>query len=263
MDKRPWRFIKSIIPVKIKRIPYYIFKSPQRGLGYFKTYKTETAGLIYWLFHGVSRKGLQPITICTGIKNRSQNYLDFVLASILKMAHQERIEIPIYDCNSDDIPRLEAKIRELWHGKLIFQHGHNEDFTRSHSFNAAIGAANTPIIFAADADISLPEDLVKQCNKFVSRKTVWFPIVFNLDENKPAIVAKENGEWLPVGKGMFACYKWQFELIGKFDLKFTSWGGEDWDIWFRFFKKGFLPLRTRCRGMFHHYHPSLKPSIPL
>jgi len=262
MPNRPWRLIKSIIPVKVKKLPHYIFKSPQRSLGYFNTYKTEIAGFASWLSHITLKRKLKPITICTGLKNRSQNYLDFVLASILQMDNKELIEISVYDCGSDDISGLEAKIREKWNGKLIFLHGQNEYFTRSHSFNQAIAVASHPIIFASDADISLPQNLVKLCNRYVSRKTVWFPVVFNLNEDKPAIINKENGDWLQVGKGMFASYKWQFDKIGKFDLKFTSWGGEDWDIWFRFFKNGFLPLRTRCKEMFHHYHQSLKPGVP-
>ena len=250
---------KDIIPLSIKKPAHFIFKSPQRSLGYLNTYYTEISGGISWLFHIAGRRKLQPVTICTGLKNRSQNYLDFVLASVLKMSHPELLELSVYDCGSDDIPDLEAKIREKWQGRLIFRQGKEEHFTRSRTFNEAIGAATSLIIFAADADISLPENLVEECNRYVSRKTVWFPILFNLNENRQAIIDDANGEWLPVGKGMFASYKWQFEKSGKFSLQFTSWGGEDWDIWFRFYKNGFLPIRTRCRGMFHHYHPSLKP----
>ena len=108
--------------------------------------------------------------------------------------------------------------------------------------------------------MQLPENLVELCNKYVHSNTVWFPICYSLNENKPAIVSPGNGEWRNAGKGMFAATKSQFTKVGKYDETFRDWGEEDWDLWLRFYKNGIYPARTKCQGLFHHYHPSVSGS---
>jgi glycosyltransferase involved in cell wall biosynthesis len=254
--------LKARLPIRLKRIPWYLFKAPQRREGTLKSLLTETVGLLSLGGHRLSRlfsPELKPISICTGLKNRTANYLDFVLTSISAMKNPELIELSIFDCGSEDAEYLEREIRRRWKGKLVFTK-EETDFTRAYSFNRAIAQSSNQLIFATDADMSLPPDLVKQCNSYVSWESVWFPVCFYLYENRPAIIAPENGEWFPVGKGMFAATKAQFEQAGCYDTKYKSWGSEDVDLWLRFFKAGILPLRTRCKGLFHHYHPSLKPA---
>lgn len=259
--------IKSILPVWLKLLPWYIFKSPQRELGLTKAWLIELGGISYFAFKKLlnpRKQQLQPLSICTGIKNRTQNYLGFVLPSVLKMHHQHLIELSIYDCGSDDVEFFEKEIRKHWQGKLIFR-SEESKFTRSFSFNKAIEQASNELVFGCDADLDLPVGLVEQCNKYVTKKTVWFPIFFNLFEGKSARLHKSHGEWFPLSFGMFACTKTQFNKIGKFNEIFVRWGGEDDDLWMRFYKYGFLPIRTRCKGLFHHYHPTAKPAdyIPI
>ena len=174
------------------------------------------------------------------------------------MENQHLIEISIYDSGSEDFEFLAAQIKTIWQGKLKINTS-EEKFTRSSSFNKAIRQSSHPLIFACDADMILPSDLIQQVNRFVTEKSVWFPICFWLEKDKPALISSENGHWHPVGKGMFASTRQQFDIIGGFDENFVSWGGEDWDIWLRFWKAGFYPVRTRCKGLFHRWHPSLKP----
>src|SRR6185437_3981130 len=159
-------------------------------------------------------------------KNRTPQYLDYVLASILKMDHKELIEISIFDCGSEDVTFFEQKIREAWEGKLIFTR-EPQHFTRSASFNAAIDQCTNNLFFASDADMTLPKNLVNLCNKYVTRKTAWFPIVYNLFEDRPAEFSRKNGGWRRVGKGMFASTKTQFEKAGKFNTMYRQWGWED------------------------------------
>ncbi|MGZ5245136.1 MAG: galactosyltransferase-related protein [Bacteroidia bacterium] len=254
--------IKSILPVWLKLLPWYIFKSPQRQLGLKKTWLTELKGISHFAFKRLlnpRKQELQPLSICTGIKNRTKNYLDFVLPSVLKMNHQHLIELSVFDCGSEDVENFEKEIRKRWQGKLTFVTEEHK-FTRSFSFNQAIDQASNELIFGCDADLDLPVDLVEQCNKYVTKKTVWFPIFFNLYENKPAVLSNENGHWFPLSFGMFACTKAQFIKIGRFNEIFIRWGGEDDDLWMRFHKYGFLPIRTRCKGLFHHYHPTARPA---
>lgn len=253
---------RQYITFSIRYVPWFIFKSPQRRFGYFITYKADVAGIFSLISKYLSssffnkKKQLQPISICTGLKNRSENYLNYVLASVLQMEHRELIELSIFDCQSSDIPELEKKIMEKWNGKLVFT-AEKCDFARAFTFNRAIAQASNELIFAADADMTLPKNLVVQCNKFVSKKTVWFPICFDLNENKPAIISDENGAWRLAGRGMFSAYKWQFYRVGKYDEKFKTWGGEDDDLWKNFYLKGFMPIRNRCKGLFHNYHPGV------
>ncbi len=253
-----FNILKQYIPLAFKRIAWYIFKSHQRKIGWVSSWGTEIAGNLYFLAKLADRSSLQPVSICTGIKNRSENYLNSVLSSVIEMDHSELVELSIYDCGSEDFTRFEAALDQNWKGKLKLTYSH-EEFTRSSSFNQAIRQSTHPLIFACDADMLLPKDLVQEINRFVSRKTVWFPICFWLDKDKAARIAPEHGHWHPVGKGMFASSRKQFDEIGGFDENYITWGGEDWDIWLRFWKAGFYPVRTKCQGLFHRWHPSLKP----
>ena len=233
-----------------------MFKSPQRKWDFWYSIGLEISGIIGWGRHLLvsgDQKKLRPVSICTGIKNRTSQYLDYVLPSILEMDYQELIEISIYDCGSEDVAMLEDKIKESWKGKLVFK-SEPSDFTRSVSFNKAIDQCSNELFFACDADMSLPKNLVQLCNKFVTSKTAWFPIVFDLFEN----YSKQNGKWRPAGKGMFSSTKAQFVKAGKYNTLYKQWGWEDTDLWITYFKVGILPLRTRCKTLMHHWHPSLE-----
>jgi hypothetical protein len=45
-----------------------------------------------------------------------------------------------------------------------------------------------------------------------------------------------------------------FINIGKLNENFTTWGGEDNDLWKRFHQDDFVVIRNRERGLFHHWH---------
>lgn len=264
---KTYQQIKSKIPVSLKKIPWYLFKSPQREIGYYTIWIEfwgSIVGFYYSIYQFIFKPQLKPVSICTGLKNRSSNYLNIVLESVLKMDHPELIEISVFDCASDDIVLLEELIRKKWKGKMTFS-SQNVAFNRSFAFNRAIEQSKHPIVFVSDADMSLPSNLVLLCNRFVFAKNVWFPICFHLNADKSPNYANENGTWYPVGKGMFAANKSDLINIGMYSETFTQWGGEDWELWLRFYKYGFYPFRNKQRGLFHHYHHSLKPEnfVPL
>jgi len=255
-----------MVPVSVKYILWYIFKSPQRKNGFFKSIIEEINGLLFLVFHMLFsgyKKNLKPVTICTGIKDRTSNYLDCVLKSILEMQNQELIELSIYDCGSKDADVLKRTIIDKWKGKLIFTSGARE-FTRSYSFNSAIDQASNEMIFASDADMILPKNLVERCNRFVTEKTVWFPVYYSLFENRPHVVSKQNGKWISAGKGNFAAMKQQFEKAGKYNTFYTRWGWEDTELWINFHTFGIIPMRTKWHGFMHKWHPVLvvKPPVP-
>ena len=248
--------MKSLFPGWLKWLPWFLFKSPQRKAGILYSWFTELRGTL-------SRRGNASnrcISICTGIKNRTDNYLHFVLDSVLKMDHQELIELSIFDCGSEDVEKLKKEIGDKWKGKLVF-HSEEHPFERSYSFNKAISQSTNELIFASDADMQLPANLVELCNKYVRKNTVWFPVCFHLYKDKPAVISNENGAWRYSGKGMFASTKSQFNKAGKYNEKYKSWGLEDEELWLGFYKKGIYPIRTKCRGLFHHYHPVVEGAI--
>lgn len=202
----------------------------------------------------VPKRKLQPISICTGIYNRSDNYLNQLLASLEHASNRELIELSVFDCCSTDVSDLETEIRKRWSGKLIFN-SENVKFARSYTFNKAVDQASNEIIFICDADLSLPENIVSLCNQYTGKRVVWYPIYFFLYKNKPAIVSKENGEWEQYGsRGMLACTKRAYNHAGRLDEKYTVWGGEDTDLWARFHGLKYIVIRSRVRGMFHHWH---------
>jgi glycosyltransferase involved in cell wall biosynthesis len=253
--------LKKKIPLAFKRIPWLLFKSPQRETG-FITIWIDFTGLVSLVIRScyfiLFKPELKSVSICTGLKNRSSNYIDIFLESLLKLDHPEHIELSVFDCGSDDIEDLKASIMKKWKGKLVFS-AMNIEFSRSFAFNRAVEQSNGPLIFICDADISLPEKLVERCNRYVFAKNVWFPVCFYLHPGKNNSYNTEAGKWNPGGKGMFASKKSDFLKLGMFDESIKKWGGEDWDLWFRFYENGFFPYRNRQKWLFHHYHKSLKP----
>lgn len=254
-----YKKIKLLIPNTIKFPLWWLFKSPQRELS-FSTILNDVSGIFYFLYRKVVPKSrLQPVSICTGISNRSENYLKHTLESINLMSHSHLIEISVYDCGSTDMADLENEILKRWNGRLVYTR-ENIKFSRSYAFNKAIEQCSNEIIFICDADMSLPKNLVELCNAYTGAKRVWYPIYFFLFPNKQMKISKENGTWEQYGsKGMFAALKSSFNNVGRFNETFTTWGHEDTELWERFHKAGFCVIRNRQQQFFHHWHPTFNP----
>jgi glycosyltransferase involved in cell wall biosynthesis len=246
--------IKSVLPAGSKYPFWYIFKAPQRRL-HRLSLLNDLSGITLYLFYRVfPKKRLKPISICTGLLNRSDNYLQQLLPAINKAGNQDLIELSVFDCNSTDIPALEQEIRKQWKGKLVFR-SEPVAFSRSYTFNRAVEQATSPVVFICDADMSVPENIVRLCNQYTGHKRVWYPIVYFLFRDKPAVIAPGNGVWEQYsGKGMVACLKEDFTAIGKLNERFTSWGAEDNELWERFYKAGYTVITNRQPGMLHHWH---------
>jgi hypothetical protein len=247
------KWIKKNIPFKIKWTFWHLFKSPQRKNGILSTWISDIKAYL-----GIQKNRNYSISICTAIGNRYESYLEYVLPSILLMDNKNKIELSIVVL-SDDLDsffNFKLKLEELWTGKIIIKQYHNLDFTRSKGFNLAINQSTAPIIFRSDADMTLPTNLVFLCNEYVSKMGNWYPVCFWLNQNKPRIISRENGAWHYKGPGMFATLRSNFDLVNGFDEKFITWGGEDWDIFHRFYQKGIGGVRKKCIGLFHNWHES-------
>lgn len=242
------------MPAKIKYPLWYLFKAPQRRLSPLSLFN-DLRGLALLLWYQLfPKRVLLPVSICTGIYNRSDNYLNQFLPSIRKAAHQELIELSVFDCGSTDINDLKAAIKSSWNGALVFNAA-QMPFSRSATFNKAVAQASHSIIFICDADMSVPGNIVQLCNNYTAKKRVWYPVVYFLFKDKPAVVAPGNGVWEQYsGKGMLACLKEDFNATGGLNERFTTWGAEDNELWERFYQNGFTVISNRQQGMIHHWH---------
>ena len=250
---------KKYIPQLIKFPLWFLFKAPQRKLGSY-TLWLDLKGIIIYFFQTLNpKRDLAPISICVGTKNRSKIFIRNFVRSLNNCKHAHLIELSVFDCNSNDVPDLEALIRKEFGGKLIFK-SENLPFTRAIAFNKAVLQSTNDLIFICDADFTIPENIVGMVNKFTNSQQVWFPIVFYLYKNKPEFYSKKNGEWMIWGgKGILACQKKDFLKIGMIDETFIGWGGEDEELWQRFHKNRYVVIRNRCKELLHHWHPSENP----
>ncbi|MBU6325492.1 MAG: hypothetical protein KJS92_08385 [Bacteroidetes bacterium] len=243
---------------KLKRLAWFLFKSPQRKLVGWSSLFTDVRGIcnLLWNCLGFRHKHTQEIWVCTGLLNRSQHYLDVLLPSLMEARkHGARIALSIADCGSTDNPDLEAAIKAKWDGTLVFS-SVQEPFARSRCFNRAIRQARGELLFICDADMSVPASLDKLLQRYVGTYLAWAPVCRKMLGPNPGDGWKYQSE----GTGILACNRKHLERSGMLDERITTWGGEDWDLFFRLYRAGIMPLRTRCRNLVHHYHPSLKPA---
>jgi len=241
---------------RLKRLAWFIFKSPQRTQIGFSTLFTDLRGLLFQLPRimglGVCRG---KIAVCIGIYNRSEMLLGVLLPSLLKADRDgHKFTLSVADCGSTDMAELEAEIRKLWKGQLVFSNV-PEKFTRSRCFNRAVRQSDEERILICDADMELPQNLFDSVGRYTGTYSVWFPVCRFMLGPKPETTWK----WMSAGTGICAMYRRQFVRMGGLNEAITDWGGEDWDLFFRCYRYGIMPLRTREKSLVHHYHPSLKP----
>lgn len=240
--------IKRLLPVVIKRFLWFVFKAPQRKwIGYSSLYLDIKAWLRVWL----KRRTYHRITVCVGVKDRSENLLRLI-DSVHHCNFKPLIDLSVFDCGSSDVPDLLQAIKQRWRGRLIYQRM-EMPFARSTAFNGAVKGAETKYILVCDADMTLPTDIVKQVSAYAGPGSAWFPIVWYTNQDG-------SGRYYQESTGMLGCLKSEFEAVGGYDESIRQWGKEDWLLFFEFYKHGIACLRTRERGFVHHWHPSLKPA---
>ncbi len=227
-----------------------IFKAPQRRMVGFGTIFTEFKGHLDLIF---SKKPEGKIWICVGNHNRSRPLLDWLVASLENTKNHSETALSVFDCGSDDVVDLKNEIKSIWKGELIFS-SEKIKFSRASSFNRAMHQAHGKWVFVADADISLPENFVELYRNNVRSKVAWFPVTeYELDESG------DSWKWYEGGTGIFGANKHALGIVQYYDEKYTEWGKEDWDLFFRFYKNGIAPLRSRVKGLRHHWHPGSQP----
>jgi hypothetical protein len=240
----------------LKRLAWFLLKSPQRRLVGWQTLFTDLRGVLSVSWNRLFRGEAEEIWVCTGLLNRSDHFLNVLLPSLLAARKQgARIALSVADCDSSDHTGLEAAIRERWDGTLVFS-SVSETFARSRCFNRAIRQAKGSLYFICDADMSVPPNLGRLLSRYVSTYSAWVPVCRFMLGPKP----EDGWKYHSAGTGNLACTKEHLERSGMLNEAITSWGGEDWDLFFRLYRAGIMPLRTRCHHLVHHHHPSLKPA---
>ncbi len=96
---------------RLKSALWFLFRSPQRKMVGWKSLQTDFYGFFEIRRHQRNKKELRPITVCTGLYNRSENYLNIVLDALNNAEHKDLICLSVFDCASDDISNLEEKIK--------------------------------------------------------------------------------------------------------------------------------------------------------
>ncbi|MEZ4804054.1 MAG: hypothetical protein R2852_00815 [Bacteroidia bacterium] len=171
--------MKRFLPKNLKQLLWFIVKSPQRKwIGYSTLFLDMRAYLS--VFFKTSRK--QKITICVGVKNRSENLLSFLITSMNACKDKDLLALSIYDCGSTDVQDLKTSIQDIWEGDLKFETS-DQDFARTISFNGAVKMADTELVLICDADMSLPADIVSKVVKYTGKFSAWFPVVWYTNED--------------------------------------------------------------------------------
>lgn len=217
----------------------------------WNTLWTDIVGLWHLL---LGKKNTATIWVCTGNFNRSDYLLKHLIPSMNAAQNHANLALCVADCGSTDVDNLEQRIQELWKGTLVFDK-QPETFARAKVFNRAIRLAQGDAIFVCDTDMELPVDIVSQIQKHLTAKTAFFPICqWQLNAETT------DWKWFPASTGMFAACKTHLLKTGVLDEKYTTWGKEDWDLFFRFYQAGIMPYRKKVHGLYHHWHASLQPA---
>ena len=237
----------------LKAFYRFLFKWPARKyLGFYTVFIDIKAICLKLFSKSVTEASLKKISICVGVKNRSNALLNQLVSSLNQLAYKDMIELSVVDCNSEDHSDLSGAIKAIWKGPMVYNRV-DTAFARSLVFNQAVKQANNELIFICDADIALPPNIVVSINQFCKPYQVWAPEVLLMNEQGlPDRFCTE-------GVGMLACYKQQFESMGGYDERILEWGKEDWVLFFECYKKGIAVYRTKEALMQHAYHASLKP----
>ena len=247
-------FVKRLLPKSLKQFLWFVFKAPQRKWIGFSTLVSDFKA---WVSSRLKPNNLQAISICIGVKNRSENLLNHVIPSLNVCANKDLIELSIFDCGSNDVHNLEQEIRKVWLGKLVYNEV-PQKFARSFSFNAAVKQSTNKLILICDADMGVPKDLVKKVNRYTGEHSAWFPQIWFYHKDG-------TGHFMSEGTGIMASQRQQFLDLGGYDESITEWGKEDWLLFFEYYKKGIGCIRSKEPEFIHHYHESLKPEgfVPL
>lgn len=201
------------------------------------------------------------IWICVPVFNRWEMFFEHLLPSLLALKERHRVALSIFDTGSEKYEEWMEKLNIHWHGSIVLEREEME-FTRASALNRAVRQCYGSHLFLCDTDMSLPADFVKRYFTFVTANTTWFPIC-QWQTRQPTGVEEEDRKawrWFTEGCGMAGLTRKQFSKAKGLNENYKEWGKEDWDLYFEMYEKNYAAIRTREKGLLHHWHASKKPT---
>jgi hypothetical protein len=137
-------------------------------------------------------------------------------------------------------------------------------YTKTLALNTLIQhTPNNAVFVALDADMLVSMSFIHNACIFAQKgKSAYFPIVWSRYSPQARNAwerfshsearGKYDGQWRPYGYGMVAMHAKDIAKI-QFDESFTSWGGEDDDMFRRTLKR-LNVVRFRENGLTHRWH---------
>jgi hypothetical protein len=247
---------KRLLPERLRYRMWWLIKSPKRkNLGLKTLLLTDIKGAC----RGRRPGGKPVVFVCTAVYNRSKPLLSHLIGSLSECDDRDRIVLCIADNGSLDVPDLRRQVEERWKGELRWvdvEKPTQGPFNKSRVLNAALRLADGGIVAVCDADLSVPRHFVRLCESETGRYRAWFPRLM-WEEMDGRL--REYSE----GCGVAIFRHEVLETVGLLDESFVGWGREDWEWYYRFYRRGIQAARSLEPGLVHHYHERKKwPSFP-
>ncbi|MBS0207959.1 MAG: glycosyltransferase [Planctomycetes bacterium] len=187
------------------------------------------------------------VSFCLSLRNRANNFINAL--TLLDEAADTICEVVIADFGSDDLDLANVLKATRLPSKIVAV---PMPFNRSRGLNAAAAVASGEILFFLDADILVPKDICASVRRHAQPGRAYFPICYSLRQGSSPNQSAP-GWWRTEGFGLCGFHRTDFEKL-RWDESFTTWGGEDNDL-FRRAAKALKIERSRCPGLFHLWHP--------
>jgi predicted glycosyltransferase involved in capsule biosynthesis len=245
-----WKF-KNILPKPLKRLAWFLIKSPQRQFGFYKTLWRDVKGLCFFNLRFLKKDKPKYLSVCVGIANRGENLKANVIPSFVKASEKyQSMQLSVFEMGGKEEVFIQKEVQKAKITHMIFGRS-DEKFARARAFNQAVIQSSGQLVFLCDADISFNTSFVETAMRVVKDGVAWFPICYALGP----LDNLTTGKWMEWdAKGLVVCTRKDFEKIGMLNEGFTSWGGEDVELWNRFHQKGWVVIRNKFHGLYHHWH---------
>jgi predicted glycosyltransferase involved in capsule biosynthesis len=149
------------------------------------------------------------------------------------------------------------KLADKYEFKYI--RGEGPIWSRSRSLNVGIAESKGENILFIDADCVIPNNYVKEHNKFITKKIFTYSPVY---DTKQSVVRSSNIADLkifakkirPGGISHMGIKRAWLKRNKGFNEQYRGWGGEDNDLWLRMKRSGMKPLAVSTYP-YHLWHP--------
>lgn len=189
------------------------------------------------------------ISVIMGIYNCSKT-LSEAIDSILNQTYSNWELIMCDDCSTDNTYEIANKYKELYSEKIIIIKN-DKNSKLAYSLNRCLKYATGEYVARMDGDdISLPDRFEKQVKYLENHKDIQLVGTNMQLFNEKGLLGIEarpehTDKWtlhkiIPFNHATIMTYKWVFDELGGYTVSSDTNRCEDYDLWFRFFYKGFI-----------------------